>query len=342
MAPKTVRVVIPVVLFFSGLSIIFVIGIGKFPKRLGSDLAGLSSAFQRKISSHSSSSKSGPEAHEGQVWSSTPAPAPRPVEVSLGGHDGGNAGEHDGDEMDGSQVGLDKKGGGLRLSPQDHQAHGLAQKNGVCQSFELRGEGVTKNQVTPEEWGRTVKAFHHSKEILSSWLKDHAENLSKEARATMEKRVSELKIVQPVHASVEEPDLSWRGIGVWVRDDQGAPMLLMGGGFLKLMELDSKRASFEMTRLVAQSWSPCELAHSGVQAVWSPLLKCLGEVEEKNCSAENSSENTWGVSSSLAAYLDEPKCQLPVFTDEKRKACLHDVLGKKLKAIAKTEKGISE
>ncbi len=336
MSPKVLRQIIPVALFFGGLTIVFFAGIGKFPKKLTPDFAEISASFQRRLSSQSLADKrvgglrsgdSVPNGKTGKVSSleseqKMPKSPQDPVTESNGAEESDILAENE--KVEAATV---EKVPEMKLSDQDRQAQGLAQKNGVCQSFELRGDGGTKNRVSRDEWRQTVVAFHHSKEVLFSWLKQQAEKLPKSAVTVMEKLLRDLKIVQPVYAATEEPDLSWRGIGVWTRDDRGAPLLLMGGGFLKLMKLDSKRAAFEMTRLVAQSWSPCELSHHGVNQVWSPLMKCLGEAERDSCAPEQSTESTWAVSSSIAARLSAPGCHLPVFVQEKTRVCLTQILG---------------
>jgi len=200
-------------------------------------------------------------------------------------------------------------------------------KNEVCQSFEVRGESAANSQVSREEWNQVMDLFHRSKETVLGWLKTNGDRLPKNTSLIMEKSIQDLKIVQPAYAAEVEPDLVWRGVGVWVQDAQGAAQVLIGDGFLKLMKLNSKRAGFEMTRLVAQSWSPCKLARQGVSQVWSPLLKCLGEPEQDLCTVGSSVGSTWAVSSSIAAHLSAPECQLPAFVDEKKKLCLNEMFG---------------
>ena len=324
---SNLKQIIPVALFFAGLGIIFLVGIGKFPKKLNPDLAEFKGNFQRRISSKPpevKKEKPSPEvvAHESHQ--------------STDEEDEVEEKSHEGEKKSGSSWGQATAEQPKQIG-HDHETGVPPQKMGVCQSVEIRGDGGPKSLVTPQEWSQVVDVFHHSKDLLISWMKSHSTQLPQGSAAMLEKLVHELKIVQPVHASTEESDLSWRGIGVWVRDDQGSPLVLMGGGFLKLLKADPHRAAFEMTRLVAQSWSPCELSQNGVGPVWSPLLSCLGEVEEKDCSAGKSYENTWGVSSSLAMTLESPGCQLPVFQDEKKKSCLRDLLERAPKMESKIE-----
>ncbi len=338
---SNLKQIIPVALFFAGLGIIFLVGIGKFPKKLNPDLAEFKGNFQRRISSKPPEVKKenlSPEVVAHESHPSVEVPAHESHQSADDDDDDEEVEEkdHEGEKKSRSAWGQSTAEQPKQIA-HDHGAGAPSQKSGVCQSVEIRGDGGPKSLVTPQEWSQVVDVFHHSKDLLISWMKSHSSQLPQGSAATLEKLVHELKIVQPVHASTEESDLSWRGIGVWVRDDQGSPLVLMGGGFLKLLKADPHRAAFEMIRLVAQSWSPCELSQHGVGPVWSPLLSCLGEVEEKDCSAEKSYENTWGISSSLAMTLETPGCQLPVFQDEKKKSCLRDLLERAQKTESKVE-----
>ncbi len=338
MALNKAKQVIPVLIFFTGLTLIFVIGIGKMPKKMSPDFAEFAGALQRKISSNTSdkraisTQKAVGESAVKVLDKKTGQLTEPPTNLVT---------EDDAEDEAASVVEPSLKQPVFEPSVQDRQVLSLAQKNGVCQSFEFRGDGSAKGRVSKQDWAQTVKAFHQSKEMILTWLRSRTDETAKKSVPSMEKLVHDLKIVQPVHAALAEPDLGWRGIGVRVVDDRGMPLLLMGSGFFTLIKIDPKRAAFEMTRLVAQTLNPCELALHKMQQFWSPVLKCLGDSEENVCTPENATESAWGVSSSLASYLSAPGCQLPALLDLKRKACLETAFGPALR-LANAEPQVSK
>lgn len=312
MGPNNLKQFIPVFLFFTGMGVIVYFGMSKSPRKLGIEVADTLEGARRKITStqvHSTpvSPKSvKPHEDEKEVAKVPEKKAPEHVVTQK-------SPVHQEEKQEPEHVSAPRK-------VETHQT-------GVCQWVEYRGDGDSKTQVSPADWVQVVNLFHRAKDRLSAYLKAHSKEMPAATSEALEKSVRELKIVQPAHASAAEADLSWRGIGVWTRDEQGSPLLLMGSGFLKLMKSDPKRAEFEMTRWVAQSWSPCELARLKLAPLWSPLLSCLGESVDNQCPSEKSVEALWAVSSSLATVISPPSCQLPVFADEKKKACLHEIFG---------------
>ncbi len=189
-----------------------------------------------------------------------------------------------------------------------------------CASIEYRGDGPEHTKITKDEWGKVMTAFHGAKGELLTWLRKHKRELPDRTAKLMEKQVRELRIQRP--PAVEEPDLTWRGIGVWTQDVAGAPMLRVGSGFVKLVNKQAARGKFEMTRLVAQAWAPCELQRVDAGAPWDPLLKCLNINEERACAAGTYSEGGWAVSSAIATKLANPGCAVPAFADASMAACL--------------------
>lgn len=194
----------------------------------------------------------------------------------------------------------------------------------VCARVEYPGNGFQKTKVSREEWKVVTDQFHEAKRLLQTWAVKNKGTFTEKTQALMETQLQDLKIAQP--PSLEEPDLSWRGIGVWVLDDLGAPTLRLSGGFVKLAMQDSKRSLFEMTRLVAQSWAPCELKRVGADAPWNSLLKCLDSLQEQACGAGTYSEGGWAVSSSLAFELSPPGCVLPIFKNPEKKQCFQKMI----------------
>jgi hypothetical protein len=197
-------------------------------------------------------------------------------------------------------------------------------ENGVCSAVEFPGDGFQKTKITKEEWAKITDQFHEAKRLLHAWLVKNSASFSEKTAALMETQLQDLSISQP--PSIEEPDLSWRGIGVWVQDDQGSPVIRLSGGFVKLAMQEPKRSLFELTRLVAQSWAPCELKRVGADPAWAPLLKCLDAFQEQDCNAGSYSEAGWAVSSSLAFELAPPGCILPVFKNSQKSQCLKQIV----------------
>lgn len=189
----------------------------------------------------------------------------------------------------------------------------------MCSSLEFRGDGPDGTQVTEEEWARVMTLFHGAKGELLGWLRRYKQELPDKTAYIMEAQVRYLKVQRP--PALDEPDLTWRGIGVWSQDLLGEPILRLGSGFLKLVMRNPQRGKFEMTRLVAQSWAPCELQRMDAGAPWEPLLRCMGVSEAQACGFGTYSEAGWAVSSALASLVADPGCTLPVFMQASVAAC---------------------
>jgi hypothetical protein len=188
----------------------------------------------------------------------------------------------------------------------------------TCTSFELRGDGMTETHVSNEEWTQVMTQFHQSKADLQAWLVTHNTELPGGLVKWMSEQIENAKLQRPPLA--EEPDLNWRGIGVVAHNDTGenaGPLLRVGGGFVKMSVTEPGRTHFELTRLLAQSWSPCDMP-TGARATWQPLLKCMGLKEQdwdskKSCAAGTQSEAGWAVASAIAVKVSPPGCVLPAF-----------------------------
>lgn len=198
-----------------------------------------------------------------------------------------------------------------------------ASKDG-CTSVEYLGDGPLATRITKGEWSKVMDQFHQSKDYLTAWLNRNRARMPASTAALMESQIKNLKIQRP--PTLEEPDLAWRGIGVWTQNGGDSPVIRVGGGFVKMALRQPKRAQFELTRLVAQSWTPCELKRVGAQSEpWQALLKCLDVTEESGCAPGTYSEGGWAVSSTLAAHLSPPGCTLPVFKDGASSQCLDKI-----------------
>ncbi|MCM2324576.1 MAG: hypothetical protein NDJ90_15055, partial [Oligoflexia bacterium] len=82
------------------------------------------------------------------------------------------------------------------------------------------------------------------------------------------------------------------------------------------------RGKFELARLVAQTWSPCELQKLQAAQAWDPVLECLEVRESGACNVGTYSEAGWAVSSVVAATIAPPGCTLPALTRTDVVACL--------------------
>lgn len=191
----------------------------------------------------------------------------------------------------------------------------------ACTSVEYAGKPANAIVIPDKEWAVVMAYFHDAKRSLTAWIRRSGKNLPEKTREMFEKRVAILKIQRPPIS--EEPDLSWRGIGHLVQEPgMKDPIVRLGGGFLELVKQKPTRAKFELTRLVAQAWAPCELKEVAPWTVWNPLLACLGVQEEKACESGSFSEGGWAVATVLATSLFPPDCEVGAFKEEKMAACL--------------------
>jgi hypothetical protein len=197
----------------------------------------------------------------------------------------------------------------------------------VCSSFELRGDGMSETHFSNEEWTKVMDLFHESKTDLQAWLVTHKSEFPGGLSNWMSQQVENAKIQRPPVS--DEPDLSWRGIGVLAHNGSGTdstPLIRIGGGFVKMVVTQPKRARFELSRLIAQSWNPCDLP-TGAMATWEPLLKCMGVKpadwdSTKSCAAGSESEAGWAVASAVAATASPPGCTLPAFKAASTFSCV--------------------
>jgi hypothetical protein len=188
----------------------------------------------------------------------------------------------------------------------------------TCSSFELRGDGMSETHVSNEEWAQVMGLFHDSKSGLQSWIVAHNAEFPGGLVKWMSEQVDNARIQRPPLA--EEPDLNWRGIGVATRAGTVAdsvPLIRVGGGFIKMVQAEPKRARFELTRLIAQAWNPCDMP-TGAHATWQPLLQCMGLKEQdwdykKSCAVGSQTEAAWAMSTAVAAVVSPPGCEIPAF-----------------------------
>lgn len=213
--------------------------------------------------------------------------------------------------------------------------HGKQKVQSFCQSVEFRGNGPDGGpgsqwgRISTEQWDRVMTQFHNAKKDLISWLDGHRYQFTKEVSDHMEIEVRELRLQRP--PTPDYPDLAIRGIGIWTRPQGERPIIKLGGGFAKLVERNPARARFELTRLIAQTWSPCELKKSPIsshlpqEGPWNSLVTCLGVHDDNACQAGSFSEAGWAVSSALASVASPPGCTVPAFAPGVGDSCLKDI-----------------
>lgn len=194
---------------------------------------------------------------------------------------------------------------------------------GKCASIEYRGDGPKETKVTKAEWERTITIFNDVKGGLLEWLDQNRTGFPDATARKMEEQVREISLVKP--PAMEEPDLAWRGIGVVALSSENEPIVRIGSGLVKLAVKQPSRARFELARLVAQAWAPCELQRLGAEDAWNPLLECLGVKEDDVCGAGTYSEGGWAVSSTLAAIVAKTDCTIPAFAKADAAKCVKKV-----------------
>lgn len=200
---------------------------------------------------------------------------------------------------------------------------GELSSGGKCMSIEYRGEGMTGTQITPKEWAKVVDQFLEVKKDLGDWLGKNRKNFPEKVALTMERRLRQVRLQKPPVA--EEPDLAWRGIGVFAKDQNDNPIVRLSPGFVKLVTKQPTRSRFELARLIAQSWAPCELARFEAQEAWQPMLSCLNVKEGNACGTGSYSEGGWAVSTAIATIVAPPGCTVPAFAQPEYAQCVKKV-----------------
>jgi hypothetical protein len=175
-------------------------------------------------------------------------------------------------------------------------------------------------------WDALKKSYWGIKADLEKFLVKHQLEIPQETWKQMRSSLKDLTIHKP---SIElEADLAWRGIPVLTRDGEGKPMVRLGAGFMKLFREKPQRAKFELARVMAQVWSPCELSSHHADPVWTGLLKCMKLEGAEGCGQGQYSEAGWAVSTAVAQQVAAPGCTIPAFADasgKELKACAEEI-----------------
>lgn len=192
--------------------------------------------------------------------------------------------------------------------------------SGSCAPVEFAGRGGGTRPPSAADWAQVMDMFHHAKKDLAGWLENHRAEFPKASYDVMAGQVTGLTIQRP--PTPEEPDLTWRGIGTWTYDAESHPIVRVGDGFIRMALKYPRRARFEMTRWVAQSWAPCHLEAQKLAHNWAAPLDCLGVDRRNDCGTDSASEGGWAISTALAFQIAPPGCQIPAFAEPKFQACL--------------------
>jgi hypothetical protein len=201
----------------------------------------------------------------------------------------------------------------------------------ACSPIEYRGNTPQAGRISTDQWDKVMSQFHYAKRDILTWLDRHRGDFPKEISDHMEGDVKELRLQRP--PTPDYPDLAVRGMGIWTRPSGERPIIKVGGGFAKLAEHHPERARFELTRLIAQTWSPCELRRSPVagkfpaEGPWHKLMTCLGVQEDLTtaCAPGGFSEGGWAVSTAIAAVAAPAGCTIPAFAAPMGDRCLDDL-----------------
>ena len=198
---------------------------------------------------------------------------------------------------------------------------------GQCVSEEFPGRSPETAQISKIGWESVMEEFHGAKSLLTSWLEAHRSQFSEKTYQWMSDRISDARLQRP--PSAEEPDMSWRGIGAVTYLSGKTPMIRVGAGFEKWVTEKPKRARFELARLLAQTWAPCEMAKVDSSAPWNAFVSCMDLGKEadpsKACASGTFSEAGWAVSSAIAAAASPPGCKIPAFDRAPAAECLKKI-----------------
>jgi hypothetical protein len=197
--------------------------------------------------------------------------------------------------------------------------HGEGEGTNVCSSVEPAGLGKESALMPNQAWTRVQELFFDARQALLAWLSDHRSKLPPQTFEFMQARIRASKLQR---APAGDPDLAWRGIVIATTDALGDPVVKLGSGFFTLVFKDTKRARFELTRVLAHAWAPCELTARKLAQPWDAYLRCMGfHAEGLGCGAGEYSEAGWAVSSAIASTVASPGCELPAFNDSVHQDC---------------------
>ncbi len=194
---------------------------------------------------------------------------------------------------------------------------GVLEREGSCVSAEYWvAQGPQSTPPTAREWSEALSVYQEVKAQLAEFLRARSATVGVEKTAKLEKLLREVRLDRP--PSAEEPDLAYRGIVIFTRDERGSPLLRMGPGFLKLAQSHTERARFELARAISQVWNPCDPELAGV---WGKFSKCMGWDAVSQCESASYSDLAWSVSTWVAQQVAPPGCKVPGLNDAQFQVC---------------------
>jgi len=188
----------------------------------------------------------------------------------------------------------------------------------ACVPLEFKGNGKVMSQ---EDWEGVELMFADVKQSLLGWLKHIRGRFRSYVGDALEDQMRLLKI-EPAN-SKQDADLLWRGIVIWKRNFGDHPVIMVGSGFAKLMQIYPDRAQFELARVAAQSWAPCELQKLNIKNIWVPLLECLEVRNPAACRKSEGMARGWAFSSIIAQTVVTPGCIVPRLKKNSIKNCIN-------------------
>jgi len=193
-----------------------------------------------------------------------------------------------------------------------------------CPAYEIRGLGPERERVSKADWQSFMALYHEVKADILKWVSLQNGKWTSQQIETVSSLIREQKIQRP--PTYEEPDLSWRGVAVVTQDEAEKPLLRVGGGMIRLMQSDRRRARFELTRLLSQVALPCHIKSAGVESPWGELSSCFGVKDEPRCEVGSYSDLGWAISTAVAVELSAPGCKIPALNEPKLKQCVSAAL----------------
>jgi hypothetical protein len=196
----------------------------------------------------------------------------------------------------------------------------LQDETGGCESFEFLTPDPASAAPSDAEWAPMLEMYRATKNKLIDYASQFEAELTPPVLEAMKEKMKAVRIYRP--PGTDEPDLAFRGIGIYSQASGGTPVLRIGPGFVSLFEQHPERARFEMARLLAQAWAPCEFPAAPEGPVFNSLLKCLGVDQKLGCDPRGFSDAGWALSTALANAVAYPGCEIPGLKTESVRACI--------------------
>ncbi|MBN22986.1 MAG: hypothetical protein CL678_17000 [Bdellovibrionaceae bacterium] len=175
-------------------------------------------------------------------------------------------------------------------------------------------------EISPESEETLIKKIHltfdQSKKKLKRWLKNHNHLMNDAQYSQLEEQLNRVSLEFP--ASQVAKDLMWRGALFLEVEDSESFVVRGGNSWMWTYKNDLKRAEYEMTRVIAQAWSPCLLLKSS--GVWNQALECASI--DFSCKGAGRDEAGHWIASAVAHWVSPMDCQIPLFKKKDQAQCL--------------------